>query len=136
LLQWAGDPETVLRRWHHLLKPGGIHLSGIYIAPSLPELASLLPAQNQFSWRTEEEWRGFFARAGFKVVRSETKARRYVYPDALTLFRRLHGTGAKTISHPLSLTQFKRLLQDYEAQFGCAEGVATTWTFLRIETTI
>ena len=136
LLQWATNPEKVLRKWKEILKPNGRHLSGIYVSPSLPEIASLLPHKNQFRWRTADEWRTAFTRAGFNILRSETKTCRYVYPDALTLFRRLHGTGAKAIENPLPLKEFKRLLRDYESQFACDEGVSTTWTFLRIETTV
>lgn len=136
LLQWAVDPGKVLCHWARLLKPGGRHLSGIYIAPSLPELASLLPKESQFHWRSEDEWTTHFNNAGFTVLRSEAKSRRYVYPDAITLFRRLHGTGAKAMNNPLPIKKFKQLLQDYEAQYSCETGVETTWTFLRIETAV
>lgn len=133
LLQWALDPVAVLQSWRPLLKPGGRVLSGIYIDPSLPELGSLLPSSHQFPWRTANEWRTHFADAGFSVNRSETKTCKYIYPSVLTLFRRLHGTGATLPHQPLPGAQIRQLFRDYEKQFHVEGGVTTTWTFLRIE---
>jgi len=133
LLQWADDPVAVLQRWHRLLKPSGTLISGIYISPSLPELGSLLDADRQFLWRSAAEWERCVTAAGFKIVRCETTLRRYSYPSALVLLRRLHGTGAIRLGRPLSTGEVKKLIEEYQACYAVPEGVMTTWTFLRIE---
>jgi len=134
LLQWASDPTAVLSRWRRLLRPGGRQLSGIYIAPSLPEFGALLPERRPFPWRTADDWRGHFAAAGFGAIRVETRTREYIYPDARALMRQLHGTGATLTGDPLPPGRLKTLLRDYDRVHGRADGgVPATWTFCRIE---
>jgi malonyl-CoA O-methyltransferase len=135
LLQWAPDPVDVLTRWHALLKPGGETLSGIYIAPSLPEFRHLLPERQPLQWRTGDEWETCFRLAGFRDVRLESCTREYIYPGARALLRQLHGTGAFQIGDPLPLSQTRALIQGYEAAYSRAGGVVATWTFCRVQAT-
>ncbi|MFH1497417.1 MAG: methyltransferase domain-containing protein, partial [Verrucomicrobiota bacterium] len=135
LLQWAPDPTRVLKNWRHILRPGGRHLSGVYIAPSLPEYGSLLPERRPFPWRTAAQWRGFFEAAGFNGVRLETRTVTYVYPRARALLRQLHGTGATLTGDPLPPGRLRRLLRDYDRVFGRPDGVPATWTYCRVEGT-
>jgi len=135
LLQWATDPVTVLARWRSLLVPGGRQLSGIYIAPSLPEFGILLPEQRPFDWRTAQTWRDCFTAAGFKVTRLESRTREYIYHDARALLRQLHGTGATVRSAPLPVGQLKNFLRRYDEIHRRPGGVLATWTFCRLEAT-
>ena len=135
VLQWAPDPVDVLKRWRTLLKPGGETLSGIYIAPSLPEFARLLPERRPVHWRTEAEWKGFFCAAGFQNVRIETCTREYIYPGARALMRQLHGTGAVLVGDPLPISQVRSLINRYEKTYSRDGGVVATWTFCRVSAT-
>lgn len=133
LLQWADEPVEILRRWRRVLRPGGRQLSGIYIAPSLPEFGALMPERRPFPWRTAEEWRASFEAAGFHAIRQETRTREYVYENARALMRQLHGTGATVVGAPVPTGRLKTLLRDYEEAFARPGGVVATWTFCRIE---
>ncbi|CAM2883813.1 methyltransferase [Rariglobus hedericola] len=133
VLQWAADPVGVLTRWRRLLRPGGRHLSGIYIAPSLPEFGALIPERRPFPWRTADEWSKSFSAAGFTDIRVDTKTREYIYPTARALMRQLHGTGATIVGAPLAAGRLVTLLRDYERVHRRADGVPATWTFCRIE---
>lgn len=133
LLQWADHPVRILQRWRRILRAGGRHLSGIYIAPSLPEFGALMPERRPFPWRTAEEWRESFAAAGFRSIRLETRTREYVYENARALMRQLHGTGATVIGDPVPSGRLKTLLRDYEEAFARPGGVVATWTFCRLE---
>lgn len=135
VLQWAADPVDVLTRWRRILRPGGRQLSGIYIAPSLPEFGALLPERRPFPWRTAEAWRESYAAAGFGAIRVETHTREYVYPNARALMRQLHGTGATVVGAPLSAGRLVKLLRDYDHTYGREDGVPATWTFCRVEAT-
>lgn len=136
VLQWAQDPTDVLTRWRHILRPGGRQLSGIYIAPSLPEFGALMPERRPFPWRTAEVWRESFMAAGFGALRVETHTREYVYPNARALMRQLHGTGATVVGDPLPIGRLTRLLRDYDREYKRPRGgVPATWIFCRIEAT-
>jgi malonyl-CoA O-methyltransferase len=136
VLQWADDPVTVLRKWNSLLKLGGRLVSGIYVRPSLPELGSLLPPDRQFGWHTAPAWIEFVNQAGFKVLRSESTTRKYTYPSAFELLRRLRGTGVTLPGKPLSVPATRTLIRNYEVMHAVPEGICTTWTFLRIEAAV
>jgi malonyl-CoA O-methyltransferase len=133
LLQWAADPVAVLARWRGILRPGGRHLSGIYIAPSLPEFGALMPERRPFPWRAAEAWRESFVAAGFAVSRLELRTREYIYPSARALMRQLHGTGATVTGDPLPSGRLRALLNDYETTYRRPDGVPATWTFCRLE---
>lgn len=133
MLQWAPDPAAVIKNWIRLLRPGGRLLLGIYVAPSLPELAALLPPECRFAWRGEADWREALAAAGARILRTGVATRVYRYPSARVFLRRLHDTGVKIPGRPLSIGQMRRLLQDYDRTADPALGIASTWTTLRIE---
>lgn len=134
VLQWAVDPVDVLMRWRRILRPGGRQLSGIYIAPSLPEFGALMPERRPFPWRTAEAWRESYASAGFSAIRLETHTREYVYPNARALMRQLHGTGATVVGDAVPAGRLVKLLRDYEREYARPDGgVPATWTFCRVE---
>ena len=133
MLQWAPDPVDVIRRWANLLRPSGRILCGIYVRPSLPELGSLLPEDCQFRWLQSADWVAAFTAAGLRVVRHESLTRRYVYASPQAMMRRLHDTGVALSSKPLSVSTMKTILQQYSQRHSVPDGVAATWTTLRIE---
>jgi malonyl-CoA O-methyltransferase len=133
VLQWAPDPVAALARWRALLAPGGRALSGIYIAPSLPEFGELQPDSRPFPWRTAGEWRAHFVAAGFTVERLESRTRAYFYPDARALLRQLHGTGTTPSEARLGPGAMKDLIRRYDACFTGPEGARATWTTCRVE---
>jgi len=133
MLQWSPAPANTLRRWAQLLRPGGRIISGIYIAPSLPELATLLPSASKFHWLSTGDWSQAIREAGLKLLRVEPTSQHYTYPSAHALMRRLHNTGVALTKSPLPIYQMKRLLQEYDRLFACDGGVNATWTTLRIE---
>lgn len=133
VLQWSPAPVETFRNWHNLLHPGGKLISGIYVSPSLTELESLLPADRRFGWHSAADWQTYAEQAGFKVLRAETTTRRYYYPSALVLLKRLHGTGATVLGRPMPVGELKSLIHSYAKKFATPNGVETTWTFFRLE---
>ena len=127
MLQWAGDPPTLLRAWRGALAPGGRVLAGFYVADTLPELRGLLGDGGPLAWRTQWAWRDAFRAAGLGVRRDEVSRRKFTYGSALELLRTLHGVGAA----PHRLVPPARLLAWLRAQ---GDGPMTaTWTFYRCE---
>lgn len=131
-LQWAEEPNDLLRLWKSRLLPGGRILSGLFVAPTLGELASLLPGSTPLQWRTPETWEEMARGAGFTLARAEALERPFVFPSALQLLRTLHGIGATPVRR-LPGTALRQAIGQYDAEFAHDGGVRSTWTFFRFE---
>lgn len=132
LLQWCPNPVLVLSRWRACLRDGGRLLSGLFVRDTLPELSQALPGVEPFAWRTEEEWKHLFEKAGLAVIRSETSERQYRFENACAVLRYLHRIGSVEPSR-FSVGVLRAALQNYDAAFADSCGVPSTWTFFRIE---
>ncbi|MBX3425035.1 MAG: methyltransferase domain-containing protein [Pirellulales bacterium] len=135
MLQWCPDPTGVLRRWRRQLRPGGRTLNGFYVAPTLSEWRSLGAACSPFVWRSPHDWTRTFADAGWRVLRSESQTRKYLFPTALDLLRFFHRTGA-VVPQKTPAGAVRRMLRELDRRYAAsstARGVPTEWTFFRIE---
>lgn len=133
LLQWAADPSAVVTRLADVLRPGGRMLHLFFIDPTLTEFRRLAPEWNPFHWRKEAAWTGAFAGVpGLEVLRSEAVTHEVIFPNARELLRFFQRTGAvsRKRAEPGKLRHF---LSEYDRHFAVEGGVASTWTFFRIE---
>ncbi len=135
LLQWADDPETVIRNWSELLTENGKIISGLFIEPSLPEMYQVTGGKTPLIWRDISTWKELVKSAGMKVERIEEKTVRYYYKSALDLWKTIHETGT-AVSRKISPSQMMRFFRDYESRFQNEKGVYATWTFCRLELAI
>lgn len=132
LLQWAKNPETVIRNWSELLSPNGRIISGLFIKPSLPEMQQVTGGQTPIIWRDISDWKAIFDSVGIKTQRIEKKTTRYYYKSALDFWKSIHGTGT-AVSRKILPSQMMRFFRNYESQFRDEKGVYATWTFCRVE---
>ena len=131
-LQWAFDPQRLLKTWRRQLRPGGSLLCGMFISDSLHELRALAPGVSPVRWRTEADYAALFGAAGFRVRRIESRSRIHRYPSARGLFRQLHHSGV-TGPRQLSIRQMRRLMDDYAHHWPHPDGgVRATWSSCRI----
>ncbi|MFP4203184.1 MAG: methyltransferase domain-containing protein [Opitutales bacterium] len=132
LLQWAPDPEAVLREWRHHVGPDGKILALLFAEPTLPELCQLVPEAIPLTWRSPEEWVRMCEAAGWRVSEHAAEERIIIHANAHALLRSLHGTGA-TVAPRLSPAKLRRVLKTYDARWSDSSGdVRATWTFLRL----
>lgn len=138
LLQWCPQPTQIMEQWRKLLRKGDSMLHGFYIAPTLPELATLLDAEMfPFAWKTAEDWECDFRAAGFEISRAEKVTRVFHHSSSMELLRDLHRSGAVgNVRMPPGALRF--LLNEYDIRFGVGTegGVYSSWTFYRIETRV
>lgn len=132
LLQWCPDPAKTFARWRVLLREGGRVLCGLFISETLPELVEVLPNAPPFTWRSMDEWKAMFEKAGFIVERTELSKRVYSFDNAHALLRNLHRIGA-TRSLRFSPGVLRTAMQKYDSMFAHDQAVRSTWTFMRIE---
>jgi SAM-dependent methyltransferase len=132
VLQWAGDPASVIGAWRDRLAPGGRVLGGLFAEGSLAEWGAVAADASPLAWRSVEQWRSHLLGAGLSVIRDESLARVRVHPSAHAFLRSLHGIGAAP-SRRFSAGRLRRILADYEARHGTPEGVRATWVFYRFE---
>ena len=132
LLQWADDPEVVIRNWSELLTEDGRIITGLFIKPSLTEMYQVTGGETPLIWRDRSAWEAIAESAGMKVKRSEEKTMRYHYKSALDFWKSIHGTGT-AISRRISPSQMMRFFHNYESKFPSEKGVYATWTFCRLE---
>ena len=132
MLQWAVDPDAIFPAWRKVLAPGGRLVSGIFVNESLSEWRALAGEATPLAWRTPKEWGAHLDRAGFRVLRDETRKRVFTHPSAHAFLRSLHRVGAAP-ARRFPAGRLRRLLREYEARHGSAQGVRATWTFYRFE---
>jgi len=132
MLQWVDDPVAVFSAWRETLAPGGKITGVLFAEDSLPELRALMDGWSPVTWRTPEQWWSSLERGGLRVTRMESRRNEFRYASAKEFLRSLHGVGATPVRR-LSVGALRRLLRDYGATYGSADGVTATWTFCRFE---
>jgi SAM-dependent methyltransferase len=135
LLHWCDDPVKVLRHWRALVKKGAHMLHGFYVAPTLVEWESIAGSWSPIKWRTAAQWEEHFREAGWIILRSEARIHEQRFSSALALLRFFHRTGA-VMPRKSSVRTVRRMLADINRSCTSANdrsGVATTWTFFRVE---
>lgn len=131
-LQWSEEPERLLRAWRKQLAPRGRVLAGFFVEGAVPELHRILGPRAPLRYRTADEWRNLFQRAGYRVLNTGTRAESRRYPSALDLFRHLHRIGA-TGRPALSFSQIRTLLDTCDETCRHPEGgVRANWKYCRI----
>ena len=131
LLQWAPAPLQTLRAWRRILAPGGRMLAGLFVSPSLQEMARVLPGAEPLTWRPPGEWAELVRTAGLRILKTESRSRRRSYPSAQALWKSLHRTGA-VVPRGIPRRRLIRAWDLYESMFGDPSGVYATWTMCRI----
>lgn len=135
LLHFSGDPAAVLRHWRTVVSRGGRMLHGFYAAPTLAEWHSLGLAPPLVQWRSPSQWQEYFRESGWTVLRWQSQQRQQRFPSARALARFFQQTGV-VAPRRTSVGRLRRLLGEYERRFSHPDGssgVATTWTFCRVE---
>lgn len=134
MLQWAPDPHLVFGNWRRSLAPGGRMLHGLFVAPSLSELSSLVPDTAAFDWRAASAWLEAARNSGLQVLRWECRPLVLRHRNAREFLRALHDTGT-TPDRPLfGPGRLRQVLRDYDRGFPHPQGgVRASWTLLRFE---
>lgn len=133
VLQWASDPQGVLKAWHQLIRPGGRMVHGLFVEPTLPEL-SLIANIQPVQWYSTESWLSMAQQAGFTVHRWETKTIRQCHAGAHQLLRQLHDTGATATLAQLRIGELRSLMAELNRRYAKPNGeFEVTWTLMRIE---
>lgn len=134
VLQWMDDAEEGLRILGEAMRPGGRMLHGLFVSPTLPELAMLAPDACPLVWRTAETWLEAASQAGLRVLRCEVCQLESRHSDALAFMRTLHDTGVTPTVPKFGPGRLRALLQQYDARNRVGgNGVRATWTALRFE---
>ncbi len=132
LLQWSPDPIETLKNWSRAMSSDGKLVCGLFAKPSLQELNSIEGFRSPIVWRSEQAWNEAFQKAGFEIVRSQSKLVVQQYDSVKTFFRSLHRTGSvvKNLSSPKLL---KKIISEYGRQNAADGIVRASWCLFRIE---
>jgi SAM-dependent methyltransferase len=131
LLQWAPDPERVLRKWKAALRPGGRMVHALPCEPCLREWRRLVP-EGPVRWRDQAAWSLLFEAAGLKVSRKHLWVDTMLFPSALDMIRAMHRSGVT--GHPrLGPGRLRQAMRRYEAEHRVPGAIEATWAWLAIE---
>jgi SAM-dependent methyltransferase len=131
LLQWAGDPVEVLRRWRAALRPEGRLVHAVACEPCLAEWRSLV-RESPVVWRDAESWLRLFIAAGLRVQRHQLWVEQMTFPSALDMLRSWHESGVTGKAH-LGAGKLRGAMRLYHERFAAGSGVTATWAWLVIE---
>ncbi len=130
LLQWALEPEDVLKNWRNALAAGGKVLVCLFVKGSLSEFADVDARFAAFPWRSESEWIARFEEAGFDVLRNETRSDLIAFDSPREALRSLHDIGAVE-ERRMSAAELRRFLRSCER--GEESPFEVSWKAMKIE---
>ncbi len=130
LLQWAKDPVSVLKNWRRMLSPEGQILSSMFVSGSLREFEQVDGRFAALDWRSPDEWRETFERAGFRVSRWDTRSDRASFRNAREALRSIHDIGASGEKR-MSASEMRRFLGQLDR--GPDTPFEISWESMRIE---
>ncbi|MFT3869497.1 MAG: methyltransferase domain-containing protein [Nibricoccus sp.] len=134
MLQWAPEPQRVLKSWLPLIIPGGRMVHGLFVTPTLPELSAITKRLELVQWHSTETWIGMLQRAGFSVFRWETKTIKQHHAGTREFLRQLHDTGATSRTPQLRIGELRSLMAEFDRRYAGPDGtVEVTWTLMRVE---
>lgn len=131
LLQWASDPQRVVRTWGAALRPGGRMVHAFPCDPCLKEWRGIVP-ESPVSWRDDRSWRDMFESAGLRVTRHNLWVEQHVFDSAHEMLRGMHRSGV-TGKARLNSGRLRRSLRTYDREHRTPAGVLATWAWLAVE---
>ena len=132
LVQWLVEPGSAFRAWHRVTLPEGRLVAGWFVHGTLREFFAACPEASPFVWRDTDEWNGLLAQAGWTVQRHETKRFVRHHGNSAAMLREVHNAGA-VIPRRIGIGRLRQALHRYDRDHRHAEGVRSTFQFLRVE---
>lgn len=132
LVQWLPDPASAFRAWHGATLAEGRLIAGWFVRGTLGEFFATCPEASPFEWRRADEWNDLLARAGWRIQRHETKRWVRHHANAAAMLREIHNAGA-IVPRRLATGKLRQALRGYDRDHRHAEGVRSTFRFLRVE---
>lgn len=131
LLQWAPNPAQVIANWARSLPTGGTVHALFFIDKTLRELRQLVSLENGIQWKTFEEWKSIFRKAGLTIYFSRELIKIYQFKSALDLLKILKNTGT-TQKNFIEFNHLKKIIRHYDEQFNFNDKIYSTWNFCQI----
>lgn len=132
LVQWLADPLSAFRAWQRVTLPEGRLLAGWFVRGTLEEFLATCPEASPFVWRDADEWSGLLAEAGWRIQRRETRHFVRHHASSAAMLREIHNAGA-VVPRRLAVGELRQALSGYDRDHRHAEGVRSTFRFLRVE---
>lgn len=132
LVQWLSNPEQAFRAWRQKALPGARLLSGWFVHGTLRDFFAICPEATPFVWRNTATWLALLEQTGWQVLRHEERHFKRHDPQATAMLRAIHNIGAN-IPHRLGTVRLRQALRAYDKTHRGPAGVASTFSFLRIE---
>lgn len=132
LVQWLADPLSAFRAWHRVTLPEGRLIAGWFVRGTLGEFFATCPEAAPFVWRDTAEWNGLLSEAGWIIRRHETTHFVRHHASSSAMLREIHNAGA-VVPRRLGVGELRQALRGYDRDHRHAEGVRSTFEFLRVE---
>lgn len=132
LVQWLPDPVSAFRAWHRATLPEGRLVAGWFVRGTLEEFFAICPGASPFAWRDADEWSGLLAKAGWRIRRQETRLFARHHANSAAMLREIHNAGA-VVPRRMAVGKLRVALRGYDRDHRHAEGVRSTFQFLRVE---
>ncbi|MFR9604794.1 MAG: malonyl-ACP O-methyltransferase, partial [Rikenellaceae bacterium] len=125
-MQWFSAPEAFVQRMARALKPGGVLALSSFGMGNFKELTSLVGAA--IDYHSADGYRAMFG-PEFESLTIEESHLTLHFPTTRELLAHLKLTGVNggLSREPLSITQLKRLVEEYDAKYRSSRGVPITY---------
>lgn len=132
LAQWLHDPGAAFRRWREVSAPGARLLAGWFVRGTMEKFLAACPGASACDWRDQREWLGLLSGAGWRTLRSETKAFVLRHAGAAAMLREMHDLGAVR-PRRFGAGQLRAALRAFDGEHARGGRLETPFVFLRVE---
>ncbi|NIQ02390.1 MAG: methyltransferase domain-containing protein [Nitrospinaceae bacterium] len=126
VFQWFQNPEDTVKKYYRSLKHPGFLAFSTFGPKTLQEFRDTAGFSGPTTLLSQHQLKKMLTGAGFHLLQFQTETRQIFFDNTHNLIKNLQQIGAAPL-RMFKPGELKRLIRDYDRNFGTPQGVYTNW---------